>query len=1840
MSKQRLSTRELLQQLAVADRLTTPESADLQLQDALLDVAALPRAFNIDIVRDVLLPSARSLAPGAGDASLDWLMEHGDVEPVPGSAGLYRMRSRPRTERLREWTLLLSAETVQPRASTTASRTETLIGVSQSLADVFRAWGSAWTLERLFQLIAADPAQANTEILEAYHSADNPFDSVRCYEILTVLKERDALLTQQLLATRAYLRRYYDARTRWTDAYTGSSQVLERDSMREAFDWVRSQTPEWIGVLEARGGLGKSMLVRWLIARKCVPEPTRIPCARVDFDFALPTLLAEYPWLIIPQLVDQLEIQLPSIGEHGLKTELQTLAEQVDEQLRIAYESQNATQGAGYALAPDRSRRFGAQMAERLGRALNERAKGGPVVIVFDTIEEAFLRPEFYSRDRRNVLEGVLELLRAVHGAHPALKVIFAGRFSPAGPEAKGEFTTQYQGNWRPITLVPFLDPEAHTYLTTVRKLTDDKRVTSIVRRSGGLPLVLALWADIVLSRSNISAAEIDESPEADLAYLIERVLDRLRNPKLHWVIRYGVIPRRLTRDFFDEVMIPFMHAAMKGRALHDDPARDRIAAVRGGGRFRTDLLADDEAIDPDTLWSELSQYVSGSSFVYRSPDDHAAIVFHTEVVEPMRRVLREDQRDTYIALHARAVRHFDERARGAESIPARTAALREAVYHLLQASPPDATATFERWVNEASASGDAVFGTVLIEELLSSEIALGDTAVSPIAPALVSIAHTMRLNALVTEAQKATGQERATRWVAVSQAADEFRRFSSGNPAFAPRDGFFQIVEAESAFNIQGARAALPLYEKALEAAQTEPLRLSASLGAADAADRLGESDATTRHLRTAWGLWQKAGDEDHGQRRRRDLARVMESQADFAGVIAVLHGSSDTGESDASAPTVRLVEACLTSGRLREALRYAKSYLLPPGAVDEYETDFADRFARAHAMYGIALATFGAEAEARKVVETRLSAIRKYAGGKTSPDSGRGPGLRASAVASVATARIYDVLIDSNAALEAAEQGQREWAMVGNAEGAGDALRRRAEICLYVGDRRLAGSVLGESTRLTLPVESEVRGRLLLLSAMHRYATSPGPLVRQSMRALLDDVAVRRWRALRILVLGALLEVDPESHATTIEALERDLASVDPVGARLEILRTLARYLERPLTLTTLHAERLARAGGVSDPPKSGDAAEDDRTSLSVAQADWLLGRSAASMVRLEALLARIPHGVRAVEALELARRLAAEERFVSWSSWRDRFPRRNDAGTVVNGRVALSLGEIALRLGDVARAEALSSEAGRDLAGGETTPTRWTVYAHVLAAGVARAQRDIDAAQAHLLKADSALLSLGQDAVGHPGSLAVIPMAPVDDRVTEPFGLNVLDSMEMTPDEPGSEDGAVRLVTISTAWRDGLVVGASVGAAPPRGSLPAEVGPLCDLIDPRRIEEVVPFELVVRVADEWRELAAELTHTVFEHPSIAALANEKQRADVQLMLEPATLAALPVELVPWKTGDEVPLYAAPGTRCVYRGTPDSHGDVTSWVQKALADVGHSTVADGVWGPPSRDALANFQKSERLPSTGAVDRDTLARLAKRLTHGRPPEPVALIVGAREGSRRHVRSARTTVMKLFDATELYHRAGFRVVPAMGDLAGTLQQYRPPVLHLQGTFDEVSGLGGVVMTTRGERSDEAPDTTQAPSTLGHLLRGLPRLYRPIVVLDPPAATSRTEIVRQLLLRNVFAHELFRLDCCPAVIAVGFEDPTPDKAPRAYTVLSDGWKRRKSVTDVLRLLRKRSVAEMVRLLPRIPGRKARVAADLVAFLLEFPSASAIAYAHTPSSTFLVRPSAKDQPSRNA
>ncbi len=121
--------------------------------------------------------------------------------------------------------------------------------------------------------------------------------------------------------------------------------------------------------------------------------------------------------------------------------------------------------------------------------------------------------------------------------------------------------------------------------------------------RAAGVPFTLALVADLLGTDPGITPDQL-VGPQASMPYLVERVIGRIEDVRLRWVVRAGVVPRRLSFDFFRHVLAPLL---------------TEVAA---------ETFPDDED-DLRGLWDRLIDYVGSRSWIALSPAQPDTVVFH-----------------------------------------------------------------------------------------------------------------------------------------------------------------------------------------------------------------------------------------------------------------------------------------------------------------------------------------------------------------------------------------------------------------------------------------------------------------------------------------------------------------------------------------------------------------------------------------------------------------------------------------------------------------------------------------------------------------------------------------------------------------------------------------------------------------------------------------------------------------------------------------------------------------------------------------------------------------------------------------------------------------------------------------------------------------------------------------------------------------------------------------------------------------------------------------------------------------------------------------------------------
>ena len=240
-------------------------------------------------------------------------------------------------------------------------------------------------LDTLDALLLSDQIAARSLFVELYDAADQVHDLSGCQVLLDVLQSRYRLplLDQDLLDLRHDLSAYLGARNLWSTDYYQSAPYVSRPALEQALEDLLRGRGGRILQLHAADGMGKSMQLRWFIARRCVPAPHRIPCVRIDLDVVASAAATWHPWLLLVEMAAQLDPQLP----YGPFQDLLVSYSPYRMLLSPAATAPGSLEIPVSAVEVD-----GADIRARFTDILVERIGERPVVMAFDSMEH-LLRP-------------------------------------------------------------------------------------------------------------------------------------------------------------------------------------------------------------------------------------------------------------------------------------------------------------------------------------------------------------------------------------------------------------------------------------------------------------------------------------------------------------------------------------------------------------------------------------------------------------------------------------------------------------------------------------------------------------------------------------------------------------------------------------------------------------------------------------------------------------------------------------------------------------------------------------------------------------------------------------------------------------------------------------------------------------------------------------------------------------------------------------------------------------------------------------------------------------------------------------------------------------------------------------------------------------------------------------------------------------------------------------------------------------------------------------------------------------------------------------------------------
>ena len=249
-------------------------------QGELLLRCAVPRSFDRATVEAVIMP-------GVEPQELDALQALGLVQDARGGENLLRLAPTIRGALL---------ESLEPGA------------VTQLRSELAEHWRDERPVEALYHLLAADQDRALDLFVDAFEAAIEAFDLATGESLLAVLDSSLSVLGDELRAARDEYRLRLAQRLQWADDYYRSRRFMEREHSRDRLEQLLADNGSRVLSLQAEGGMGKTMHLRFLTSRICAPRG--IPCACIDFDAIMPTVALEEPWLVLLAFADQLNRQL------------------------------------------------------------------------------------------------------------------------------------------------------------------------------------------------------------------------------------------------------------------------------------------------------------------------------------------------------------------------------------------------------------------------------------------------------------------------------------------------------------------------------------------------------------------------------------------------------------------------------------------------------------------------------------------------------------------------------------------------------------------------------------------------------------------------------------------------------------------------------------------------------------------------------------------------------------------------------------------------------------------------------------------------------------------------------------------------------------------------------------------------------------------------------------------------------------------------------------------------------------------------------------------------------------------------------------------------------------------------------------------------------------------------------------------------------------------------------------------------------------------------------------------------------------------------------------------
>jgi cellulose synthase operon protein C len=1772
----------------IAARLLGGESFDSLMRSLLpkperelLKYCASVRTFNEQMLDEFFRPNVS----GGDKISVPFskLREHSFVQSIPGSSDFFQLREDSRQEYFNLWHVDSEVDVRVPPK---------LRSLSKKLVSYYQSLGEGSELDVLYQQIVADSKEAERLFNTLYNAADNEFDLGRCQDLIKILEARHTILDSNLRDLHADRHNYLKSRSFWSKEYYQTVFYYETAQLGARFDELLNDNSKWIMQLYAPGGRGKTMFLRWLTARRCAPEPARIPCAKIDFDLIDPVAATRNPWMLLLEIAQQLNEQIPGnlFGEQlGDLKEFRPVLTRSDRSQRTLSDFESRLGADELQEIPD-----------RFVQALKAARLKKKVVVIFDTLEEVIL---YQGTDMMALLQAVQKLQEQ---SDNKICLILSGRYD-LNQKLPG-FYDAYDKKSQTLELTRFSADDSRKYLQEKRGL--DRLVDVVVEKAGGNPFQLALYADILRFSPRLTEKDIREYP-TDLLYLIRRVLLRIRNRRVRWLLRYGVIPRKLRLSFVKEVMAPYLPHAMAGASGVDDPEQDIKKELESENAFRKVLKSADQKVNIDRLWNTLNEYASSYSWV--SQDEEANTVsFHSDVLNPMRAVLRKQT--VYRKLHRAAIRHYEKKAK---ANPEEWGTwIVEAIYHKFQLDGVDAADYWRRQIEQCAAESQPKWRLDFAREVINLSKADQESSGDGVAgTALVDDKLLAQAYFEVARADADMGRNSNTvdggdsLWQDARKAFGVYQQFQAGSkkPLVSPARS--ACVEAALLISGHERTKALTIIKAALKQKAPTKDKIALHIEYAGALSLVGKYKESAKHYRTALLLATKARIKPSSILQiRKDLAHHYELCGNLKEAIqeyknALKFATSKSDDLAVLELSRRLGEIYLASGQIAKAIELTfgneNRFTEIASRTGGTNTTAVEELMRLLSLTGrLALAMRDPFTALEQASQLRKFVEQAIAEGWHSQTVDRLTGCYRELKGTIAAE-----LMEDSEALDDLEQARLSWNAARDPVGATRCLLHMIDVQLRVaGNVKAARFLLEQAERLGLQRQPDLFIRQELAAAeivtlMGKSAAGQNRLQKLAARAKQE-----KWSAKdrATIAVGSMIQRAQTTRSVSLKGVIAAFRPIWPPSARLPLL-------ERSYSCPTpKKAAALATPFAKLLPEPEWHRIDAAVHALKLADALRMVGRKLAPRTLL----------LTAETGVDERQEFALRELYLVWDrlGWEDETLQRvstridNVLHNFANyrnwcGSVLLEQAERLILLKQFEAAQKVLTDAARYYEGAQAGSLCLARLNELRGRLPVEQNLPRQTRNYQLDKTAVAAVRDGFKALGYARSIyeglqnrvavkrinsylvterkrlqsAVIKTSGKSKSTKTPSTRKRRASLPPLDHEYAAEfEDRIKLPEHTYALRLRRTPTAALEFKAEFAGGRKTVRKDWQVSDSRFMSllaakpgESFSSAFCKAFPEDWWRISQQMAKILLQSTFDKVPPRGSELPHLALDLADPILAGIPWEfaLIGFSKDNRRRYQALIDTFYRNPGAETSHVNVVRAIQFALQKLLPEKVTiDGIYGPATYEAVRRFQIKQKLPSTGIADFRTITYLRAGLLRREKDLGNSVLIG-QTSSDRQLSSMRGHGSAGTDLRRIYGRAGFKVSivenPTIRMLAQALKETRPQIIHLCPSMKRSmsSGVyldfGATESTAKRPTTDHAPLSKEATgesnyfslSAVGKLLSDFSadKAIRPLLILDVPRPPVTSEAVIQLVLRNAFASEVFRMGSTCGVLATGLMD---------------------------------------------------------------------------------------------